>query len=181
MTRELKPGGELITVGYIKKAQGRKGEVALKPVSHDPGRFDGLDRVYLDGTGSGPRAYRLEWVRQHKGQPIVKFHGVSAIDDAQKLAGQAVQLPLAELEPLEEGRFFHFELRGCSVWDKFHGHLGEVTSVMETGGVDLLVVNGVSGQEVLIPLCNDICRKIDPDSRRIELQVPEGLVGLNAN
>ena len=43
----------------------------------------------------------------------------------------------------------------------------------------LLVVRGASG-EILIPFAKKYLRKIDVEGRRIEMELPEGLVDLNA-
>jgi 16S rRNA processing protein RimM len=45
--------------------------------------------------------------------------------------------------------------------------------------VALLVVEGSAG-EVLIPFAKSYLRKIDIEARRVEMALPEGLVGLNA-
>jgi 16S rRNA processing protein RimM len=45
--------------------------------------------------------------------------------------------------------------------------------------VALLVVRGLSG-EVLVPFAKDYLRKIDLESKRVEMALPEGLTDLNA-
>jgi len=60
--------------------------------------------------------------------------------------------------------------------------LGDVTDVQFTGegvsGTPLLAVNTRAG-ELLIPLAEDICTRIDPATRRIDVLLPEGLRELN--
>jgi ribosomal 30S subunit maturation factor RimM len=60
--------------------------------------------------------------------------------------------------------------------------LGSVTDVQFTGegvsGTPLLVVDALAG-ELLIPLAEDICTRIDPAARRIDVLLPEGLRELN--
>jgi ribosomal 30S subunit maturation factor RimM len=60
--------------------------------------------------------------------------------------------------------------------------LGSVTDVQFTGegvsGTPLLVVATREG-ELLIPLAEDICSRIDTASRRIDVLLPEGLRELN--
>jgi ribosomal 30S subunit maturation factor RimM len=61
--------------------------------------------------------------------------------------------------------------------------LGGVTDVQSTGegvaGTPVLVVETRNG-ELLIPLAEDICTRIDPAARRIDVRLPEGLRDLNA-
>jgi ribosomal 30S subunit maturation factor RimM len=48
----------------------------------------------------------------------------------------------------------------------------------ELAGTPLLEVDTSQG-EILIPLAEDICTKIDPRARRIDVVLPEGLRDLN--
>ena len=45
-------------------------------------------------------------------------------------------------------------------------------------GQPLLVVSGAQG-EILVPLIDTICRRIDPAAKRITVELPEGLVDVN--
>ena len=57
--------------------------------------------------------------------------------------------------------------------------VGEIESVDQTAGpVALLVVRGATG-EVLIPFAKSYLRKIDLNTKRVEMALPEGLVELN--
>jgi ribosomal 30S subunit maturation factor RimM len=60
--------------------------------------------------------------------------------------------------------------------------LGTVSDVQfpgeEMAGTPVLAVETSQG-ELLIPLAEDICTKIDPAARRIEVVLPEGLRDLN--
>ena len=61
--------------------------------------------------------------------------------------------------------------------------LGTVRDVFFTGesvaGTPLLQVETHAG-ELLVPLAEDICKRIDVAERRIEVRLPEGLNELNA-
>ena len=58
--------------------------------------------------------------------------------------------------------------------------VGEIEDVDRTAGpVAMLVVRGAAG-EVLIPFAKSYLRRIDLESKRVEMALPEGLVDLNA-
>jgi ribosomal 30S subunit maturation factor RimM len=59
--------------------------------------------------------------------------------------------------------------------------VGTVTEVESTGGVDLLHVSrtGGGGGEVLIPLAQAICTRIDPEAKTIVIDPPADLLELN--
>jgi 16S rRNA processing protein RimM len=57
--------------------------------------------------------------------------------------------------------------------------VGGIEDVDKTAGpAPLLVVSGVRG-EVLIPFAQSYLRKLDVEGKRVEMALPEGLVGLN--
>jgi len=114
---------------------------------------------------------------------VFHFEGSQSIDDAKKLIGFEVQIPLADRTPLPAGSYYVSDLVGCEALEKGSGRLlGRVTGVQFTGektpGTPLLVVETPQG-ELLIPMASDICREIDAASRRIEVALPEGLGELN--
>ncbi len=171
----------LVTIGKVARAQGRRGEVIVDSLTDFPDRFYDLERIYIEGNDQEPVELRVEWVREQGGRPVLKFHEVTGIGEAERLAGSEIRIPESELVQLPPGSLFHFELQGCEVWDRASGFLGVVEEILVTGGTDVLVVRDPSGQERLIPICEEICRRIDPGKGRIEIQAPEGLLGVNAH
>lgn len=171
----------LVALGRVARPQGRHGEVAVDPWTAMPERFCRLSRVYVDGGGGEPRALRVESARIHKGRPVLKLEGISDIGEAESLRGQELRIPEGELEPLPEGTFYQYRIRGFTVRDRTRGELGIVENVLETGGTDVLVVRGRGGEETLVPLCFEIVKNIDPLGESVDIDAPEGLVSLNAN
>lgn len=170
---------DLVSIGRVAKAQGRFGEVVVQPFTDAPERFETLERVFLEAESGEPVPRAVESMRLHKGRPVLKLEGVSDIGGAETLAGREIRVPASELEPLEDGSFYHYELLGLEVFDRVRGLVGVVEEVLTTGGTDVLVVRGGGGDEALVPLCQEICRTIDLRAGRIELEAPEGLLSLN--
>ncbi len=177
---DFSSGPELVAIGRVARAQGRRGEVVIDPLTDFPGRFHNLERVFIENEHGEWVVLRLEGVREQRGRPVLKFLGVSGISEAERLAGSELRIPESEPCPLPENSLYHFQIIGCSVWDSRSGYLGTVEEIMTTGGTDLLVVRNDEGDEFLIPLCEEICRHIDTERERINIQAPEGLVTLNA-
>jgi 16S rRNA processing protein RimM len=171
----------LVALGRVARAQGRHGEVAVDSWTGSPERFTRLSRVYVEGRASEPLALRVESARIHKGRPVLKFSGISDISAAEALSGCELRIPESELEPLPEGSFYQYRIRGFLVRDRTRGEIGVVENVLETGGTDVLVVRGRKGEETLVPLCGEIVKNIDPLGESVDIDAPEGLVSLNAN
>jgi ribosomal 30S subunit maturation factor RimM len=74
------------------------------------------------------------------------------------------------------------ELHGCRViWERRGEEIGTVAEVESTGGVDVLHVRRPDGKsDVLIPLAQEICTRIDLASQIIVIDPPEELLDLNS-
>src|SRR3989442_1151492 len=116
------------------------------------------------------------------GSAIFFFPPWVSIEAAKNFRGIEVQVPLAERPPFPAGRYYVSDLIGCEVFQNGVS-IGIVRDVQFPGGPDapgtaLLVIESSRG-ELLIPLAEDICTRIDTASRRIEVVLPEGLLDLN--
>jgi 16S rRNA processing protein RimM len=172
------------TVARIVRPHGRRGEVAAEILTDFPSRLTTLTTVRLWDEHFAPRqvAVRSCWLSQsHGGQAIFHFTGSDSISDASKLAGLEVQVPLGERMPLPRGSYYVSDLVGCEVREKGEA-VGRVRDVQFTGadapGTPILVLDSPQG-ELLIPLAQEICTRIDTAAQQIDVTLPEGLRDLN--
>jgi 16S rRNA processing protein RimM len=188
-----------ITVARLLKPRGNKGELAAQLLTDFPERLTKLKEVFLSDpeSKSAPRKVAVQncWLSQnHKGQAVFHFENINSINDADKLRGEDVLLPIEQRVILPAGVYFVADLVGCSVFElpsappslsspacainETPALLGSVTDVQFLGedfpGTPLLVVDTRCG-ELLIPLAVDICTRIDVSAQRIEVMLPAGL------
>jgi 16S rRNA processing protein RimM len=170
-----------LAVARVVRPQGRRGEVLAEPLTDFSLRFQGLLQVFLENPGKAPQSIRVENVWSHKGRVVIKFSGVDSITSASRLKGRHVLIPVEERMPLPPNHYYLWELQGCQVVTERQGRrveVGTVTDIEPTGGVDVLHV-ATSRGEVLIPLAQTICTKIDTETRTILVDPPEDLLDLN--
>jgi 16S rRNA processing protein RimM len=193
-----------VAVAHVLRARGNKGEVAAELLTDFPERLTKIRDVYLgDSTGVGePRRVGVSsfWMdRNHRGQGIFHFEGCASISEAEKFRGMDVLLPIEQRVALAAGQYFASDLIGCAVFENpaedpnapasspcslasAPALLGTVRGVQFTGeevaGTPLLDVETASG-ELLVPLAEEICIRIDTAARRIDVRLPEGLRELN--
>ena len=175
-----------VTVARVLRPHGNHGEVAAEILTDFPDRLKTLTAAWLCG-GSAPdhhRAIRSCWLSHSRGgQAIFHFEGSDSISDAEKLVGLEVRIPLAERAKLPESSYYISDLIGCEVREKDGGAIGSVRDVQATGegvaGTPVLIVDSPAG-ELLIPLAQEICVRVDTAARLIEVVLPEGLRELNA-
>lgn len=137
------------------------------------------------GTGETPRLPRqvslaAHWL--HKGGIVLHFAGVDSISAAEALKGTIVAIPRAERAALPEDQAYVGDLIGCLLVDLAGAEpaiVGEIENVDQSAGAaPLLVVRGAKG-EVLVPFTKSYLRKIDLAGKRVEMELPVGLVDLN--
>ena len=192
-----------LAVARIVRPQGRRGEVAAEILTDFPERLESLRRVWLGlpegnaGPAGGPaafppRAATIENVWPHKGRIILKIAGVDSIDAAKGLRGLHVLVARQDRVALPEHSYYVWELEGCEVRtsrpasDKDGAAartdsdlVGTVTAVEPTGGVPNLHVARLGGGEVLIPLAQEFCTRINVAAKQIVVNLPDDLLDLN--
>ncbi|MGZ7029951.1 MAG: ribosome maturation factor RimM [Terriglobales bacterium] len=179
-------GEPFITIARVVKTQGRQGEVAAEILTDFPERFAQRTRLYaLDDQGAR-RELHLEGFWPHKQRLVLKFAGVDSISDAEALIGCEIQIPAAERASLEEGSAYVAELVGCEVVvsgaavGEGSRLIGTVADVQFGAGEAPLLVIREGTRELLIPLAAEYIRRMDTSAKRIEMQLPEGMLSLDA-
>lgn len=174
---------EFVTIAKLGKPQGRHGEISAELFTDFPERF--ADRRHLLAWfGQGERReLELEEFWPHKGRMILKFAGVDSINDAEPLNGAELQIPAAERAKLEEGAIYISELKGCQVHASSGAGSQEVGRVEDVifgaGEAPLLIVKN-GPREFMIPFVESFVTSFDTSAKRIEMQLPEGLLELDA-
>ena len=177
----MENASEFVVVARIARPQGRRGEVTADILTDFPERLLDLERVFLrDADGAtGPAEVENAWF--HKGRIVIKFAGVDSIDQAEQLRSCEVLIPRTERAPLGEHQYWVSDLEGCKVLVERDGatvEVGRVVGVDAAGGANVLRVESPRG-EVLIPLAQEICTRIDTESKVIVINPPEDLLDLN--
>ncbi len=107
-----------LTLARVLRPWGRRGEVAAEILTDFPKRLAAVREAWLYDGRKPPRPVRIVSCRIHLGQAILHFAGTESIDDAERLRGLEVQVPLAERAPIGAGRYYLSELIGCTVWEQ---------------------------------------------------------------
>src|SRR5207245_5925978 len=90
-----------------------------------------------------------------------------------------IQDPLSERKKLEEGTWYVSDLVGCNVSDS-HRDIGTVADVEFGAGEAPLLIIRDGKLEHMIPLTEAFTKRVDISAKKIELQLPDGMLEINA-
>jgi 16S rRNA processing protein RimM len=169
-------------LGRVSGFRGNFGEITVRVVSGDAARWVSLKRVVVSGgsPGAAQGLRTIEAARAYRDRLVLKLSGVDDAGQASSLRGCEVQVAPEDVPALPQNVYWVERLVGAHVKDAVLGNIGQVTDVVETGGVDLLLVRDALGVETLVPLSKAFVKEIDEAAGAIFVALPEGLRGLNA-
>jgi 16S rRNA processing protein RimM len=168
---------ELVVIARAVKPRGLKGEIVAELLTDFPDRFEDLEELILVSPGGERTIKRLEDYWFQNDRVVLKVAGYDDVDTAKELVGFEFAVPESERVSLPEDHYYDWELEGCTV-KVGADSIGTVSSVLRTGGAEILVVTDESGKERLIPLADSIVVEIDAEGKAIVIDPPEGLLDL---
>lgn len=146
-------------VGEIVGVFGVHGAVKVRPLTDFAGRFTPGATVYL---GARRERRAITSARAQGAQYIIGLEGCATANDAERLRGQPLFIPTAELAALEAGQFYQHDIIGLRVERVDGKPLGVITSIIPSGANDLYVVRDEAhGQERLLPAVKAFIRDVD--------------------
>ena len=171
---------ECFELGYLLKPHGLRGAIVANFDVDDPSAYHQLKTVYLAlPTAPGKLvAHTVERVQPQAGKKVLlTFKGIARIEDAEPLRGSQLYLPLSELPALADDQFYFHDVIGFTVMDETLGELGTVENFYELPQQDVLAMR-YQGQEVLIPVVDELVSHADMAARQLFVNLPEGLLDI---
>ena len=184
-------------LAHLLRPQGRKGEILADSLTDFPTELKDRQRLFLakpgfSGAAGDARPVEVTsfWLPKGKneGRIVLEIAGCNSIEEAERLAGLEVITPQEDRLPLSEDESYISDLVGCTVFDR--GQLvGTVEDVQFATSPDgrrrlsdaapLLEVLSPAGDDLLLPFVKVFLISVDLHGRRIEMELPEGLLELN--
>ena len=170
MTKE-----ECYYLGRITKPFGVKGQVVIFLDVDDPTEYAEMDSVLVE-TKMGLTPYFIEELNLNGNKAIVTFEELTP-DESAALVGHSLYLPLDLLPKLEGNKFYFHEVTGFKVVDSEYGDIGQIASVIEYPAQPLFQIMK-NGTEILIPVIDQIIKKVAREEKTIYIEAPNGLIDL---
>lgn len=166
-----------IPIGRVGRPHGLNGAVRFE-LRFDEPRVLTAGQPVVVRLGSEERETVIEFFRPQHGRPVLKLASANSVEDAEEILGASVDVAVQHLPPLDAGAYYTFQLRGCDLYTASGQRLGSVVEVQDWGGTEILrVMDGE--RETLVPFAKAYLRDIDVAGKRIVVDLPDGLLGLN--
>ena len=168
------PTDSLVTIGRVLKPFGVRGEVKVESLSDVPGRFEGLQTVYLTlpHEAAIPQETRVNQVRDVTAGYLMSCTAFSTPEEAAHFRGAWIQIPTRTDLPRAPDTFYQFELIGLHVEDPDGQQMGKVEEILEYPQHHVLVVRNQEA-EFLIPANRRTIEKVDLDNQCLHIASKE--------
>ena len=164
---------EYFEIGLIANTHGLKGEMKVRPYTAYQKRFEELKKVLITIKGK-LKEYEIENVRYQKDIVLLKLKGIDDIDAAEKLKTHTISIPREDGKKLEEDEHFIADLLDCEVFENDE-LIGSLQDIFTAGASDVYVIKRKNKKDLLLPALKSIIKKIDVESKRIDVEIPRGL------
>lgn len=156
-----------VAMGHIKGALGVKGWVKVSVSTEYTDSL--LDYPQWRLTKEGHSQTLAVAAGKVSGDELqVQFDGIHDRDAAALLRGYVVEVNRADFAEPEENQYYWADLVGLTVYNQDKTCLGSVSTLMETGAHDILVVDGSYGRK-LIPFVAAYIHHVNLPEKQIEV------------
>ena len=154
----------MIPVAKILKSNGTQGDLLIGLLDITIEDLDTREPVYVIFDGLPVPFFIDSVTRRGNTRAIVHLTDIDSLQDAEEVVGREILLD-AEFEDEDEEDF-----TGWTLYDK-ERLIGTVTGLEDIPGNPCLSIDGT-----LVPLHEDFILESDPETRRLVMDLPEGLV-----
>jgi 16S rRNA processing protein RimM len=182
---------EWLTLAKVVRPQGRRGEVLCDLLTDFPDQFATRKDLFLLLPNGARSSVTVDdhWlpVGRSAGRVVLKLAGTDSITAAEGISGAKVQITQNERLAVDDETYYVSDLVGCVMVDG-ENEIGLVQDLHFPHDSDgkrldeaapLFVVERLNGDEVLIPFANAFVRRVSIAEKRIEMNLPGGLLEMN--
>lgn len=169
---------KLFTVGLVANTHGIRGELKVVPHTDFPEqRFAPKSSLLLQHPSSGETIpVTVEKSRLHKNVYMVKFREFNNINDVDKYKTWLLKVSEEQREELEDDEYYYSDIIGCRVVTDEDMELGVVKEILTPGANHVWVVKRPKGDDVLLPVIDDVILNVDVANKLIKVHLLEGLL-----
>lgn len=161
---------EYIEFGKIVNTHALKGEIKIYSYTDDINNILNLKKVYIEEN-----EYLIESIRHQKNMFVIKLKGIDDISQTEKLMNKYILREIDEKE-FDDESFFIKDMIGMEVYNIQDEKIGILKEVYNTGANDVYIVTLENNKEVLLPAIKQVVKQIDIGSKKMIVEIMEGLL-----
>jgi 16S rRNA processing protein RimM len=165
---------ELLPIGKVIHTHGIHGELRLIYYNEDKTGFLPYTQVLLRDLLGHLEPFEVTEARIHGRFVVARFKGLDSLERAKQWVGASVFVERSSLPELEKGEYYWADIIGMEVTTVRGDRVGKISRIIRTGGTDVFVIETDQG-EVLVPATEDVVKEIATTSRRMVIDLFEGL------
>lgn len=164
-----------VLIGQIVNVHGIKGEVKVYPYTDDVDSLaKKLKNIYLEENLK--EKYKSS-CRVQKGMLLMKISGIDTVEKAETLRNKYIYISEDTLDALEEDSYYIKDLIGLEVIDTKNNEVfGTLDYIFNTGANDVYEITTKQNTKVYLPAIKQVIKKVDIKSRKIYVEIMEGLI-----
>jgi 16S rRNA processing protein RimM len=166
-----------ILLGHIIKVKDNKGAVTIRLEKPSTDKIQGMKSVFLEIEGKPVPFIISGTITSGEGILKLKFEGYDTIEKIHEFNGCRVFLNSGK--KLTSGNNDLISLIGFHITTADKSLAGFITDIIDNPGQLLINVETKTGEQLLIPLHEDLIVSIDQRKKLIIMDLPEGLTGIN--
>lgn len=163
-------------IGKLAASTGLKGELVLQHSLGKKTTLKGLEAIFLEDKKDSFIPYFIQSAKiRSENETVIKLEGIDIMEAARKLTPKEVWMAEADFKKFA-AKSSPIALLGFNI---IHNEedLGEILEVIEQPHQVLCTIL-VNGKEALIPIHEDNLEKIETKSRRVYVNLPDGLLDI---
>jgi 16S rRNA processing protein RimM len=165
-----------LSIGRLVATFGFNGEIVLRHHLGKKTSLKGLETLFIEKQKNELLPYFIQSVKIKNAEEVyVKIEGIDTKEAARTLVQKQVWLPEEEFHKYA-GKSAPISLLGYHIIHE-NTDLGEILEVIEQPH-QLLCRISLEGKEALIPVHEETLQKIDKKSKRVVVDLPEGLLDI---
>ena len=169
---------DLLNIGYLAKPHGVKGEITfVSTLTGDVFNDDGEDLyIVCEMDGILVPFFVSEYRQKASTSFLLTIEGMECEDEVRTLSGKTVYYPKKRLaQNGEEPPMTGDSLVGYVLHDKRMGEIGRIEDV-DDSTMNTLMLIIYKGNELLVPLSEELVISFDDQNGTVLMDLPEGLI-----
>lgn len=165
---DIHSASERVVIGIVVGSHGLQGTLKVDPRTDFPERFEAINTCYLCREEEDVQIAQIKRCKFAPRGILLTLDRVRTREEADRLRGATIEIPLSERWTLPENSFYISDLVGCIAFDEAGTKIGEIDQVIR-GSQDILSIKSSQG-EILVPFVDEWVGETDVDAKVVVIR-----------